>query len=235
MPRSRELAICSARKHCSRRSLNIRADCCSSHSIGESGYLGKRGYPSTPEVFDIPIIIRHPNHDYGRGIKSNILVQHTDIPATILDIANAKIMSDEYYYKWDNWVNQVFGDDKKTEKIASSSSADSINMHGKSFFKSLIHRKNKFRDYLVVAWGSAVTVINDQWWFNCKINRKGPFLYDLRSRNPFDTNVASSNPEVINYLFNLAIDEAEGRIPEYLIELADKNMDAPGCSNLVAR
>ncbi|GAG41503.1 unnamed protein product, partial [marine sediment metagenome] len=30
------------------------------HSIGDRNYLGKRGYPSSPEVFDIPLMIRFP-------------------------------------------------------------------------------------------------------------------------------------------------------------------------------
>ncbi|HEB31582.1 MAG TPA: hypothetical protein ENI15_12015 [Spirochaetes bacterium] len=60
------------------------------HSIGDFNYLGKRGYPSTPEVFDIPIIVRHPDYQYKGGKRSSIFAQHTDISAQILETAGVK-------------------------------------------------------------------------------------------------------------------------------------------------
>jgi arylsulfatase A-like enzyme len=57
------------------------------HSIGDFGYMGKRGYPSSPEVIDIPIMIRHPE-GIGAGKRSDMLVQHTDLSALILDMTN---------------------------------------------------------------------------------------------------------------------------------------------------
>lgn len=54
------------------------------HSIGDKNYLGKRGYPSHPEVYDIPLMIRHPE-GIGAGMKSDMLLMHTDITAQILD------------------------------------------------------------------------------------------------------------------------------------------------------
>ena len=56
------------------------------HSIGDSGYMGKRGYPSSPEVYDVPLIIRHPE-GISAGKRSDIFVQHTDVSAQILDFA----------------------------------------------------------------------------------------------------------------------------------------------------
>ncbi len=53
------------------------------HSIGDEDYLGKRGYPSHPSVFDIPLMIRHPE-GLGAGRRSEDIVQHTDITAEIL-------------------------------------------------------------------------------------------------------------------------------------------------------
>jgi arylsulfatase A-like enzyme len=58
------------------------------HSIGDRGYLGKRGYPSSPEVVDIPLMIRFPGAEYA-GRSSDMMVQHHDLGATILDIAGA--------------------------------------------------------------------------------------------------------------------------------------------------
>lgn len=59
------------------------------HSIGDRDYLGKRGYPSAPEVFDIPLMIRFPKAEQA-GTTSDRFVQHHDIRAAILEAANVK-------------------------------------------------------------------------------------------------------------------------------------------------
>lgn len=59
------------------------------HTIGENGYMGKRGYPSAKEVYDIPIFVRHPR-GIGAGIRSDMLVQHTDISALVLEQAGVQ-------------------------------------------------------------------------------------------------------------------------------------------------
>jgi arylsulfatase A-like enzyme len=55
------------------------------HSLWERrGYIGKRGYPSDPEVVDIPTFVRHPK-GLGAGTTSDAWVQHHDLQPTILD------------------------------------------------------------------------------------------------------------------------------------------------------
>ena len=56
------------------------------HSIGDRNYMGKRGYPSAPEVYDVPVLIRHPQ-GAGAGNRCDLLVQHQDITATVLELA----------------------------------------------------------------------------------------------------------------------------------------------------
>ena len=56
------------------------------HSIGDRGYIGKRGYPSSPEVVDVPLMIRFPGAEHA-GRASDMMVQHHDLTATILDVA----------------------------------------------------------------------------------------------------------------------------------------------------
>lgn len=56
------------------------------HSIGERDYMGKSGYPSAPEVYDIPLMIRFPGAEHG-GTSSDQFVQHHDITALILEAA----------------------------------------------------------------------------------------------------------------------------------------------------
>jgi arylsulfatase A-like enzyme len=59
------------------------------HSIADRGYMGKRGYPSTPEVFDVPLMVRFPGAEHG-GKRSDLLVQHHDITALILHAAGVE-------------------------------------------------------------------------------------------------------------------------------------------------
>jgi arylsulfatase A-like enzyme len=57
------------------------------HTLWEKrGYIGKRGYPSDPEVYDVPLLIRHPE-GAGAGTVCDAWVQHHDISATILEAA----------------------------------------------------------------------------------------------------------------------------------------------------
>jgi arylsulfatase A-like enzyme len=59
------------------------------HSIGDRGYMGKRGYPSAPEVYDVPLMVRFPRAQHA-GKRSGMFVQHTDLSAMILDAAEVK-------------------------------------------------------------------------------------------------------------------------------------------------
>ncbi len=198
------------------------------HSIGDNGYLGKRGYPSTPEVYDIPIIMRLPGSEICDGRISNILCQHIDIMPTILDIIGISMRyKDSYQYKWDDGVeaNRIM----KKNRIDKNKD---IKLDGKSFFRTLLNGEKRFRDHVTVAWGSNITVIDDNWWLNCKVNGKGAFLFDLSNINPFENNVATRNRKKTKELFKLALKDANGNIPDFLIEIADKNEDAPGCSDL---
>ena len=86
-----------------------------------------------------------------------------------------------------------------------------------------------------MGWGTAVTLITDRWWFNCKVDGTGAFLYDLKNAQPFIRNVADDNTDVVNRLFAQAKEDAGGSFPEWLVELARTKTDAPGCSSIAAR
>jgi arylsulfatase A-like enzyme len=59
------------------------------HYLGDHGLYGKMGYPLLPPVLDVPLLLRHPGTlKAGRSDRS--LVQHQDIPATILDACGVK-------------------------------------------------------------------------------------------------------------------------------------------------
>ncbi len=173
------------------------------HSIGDEGYMGKRGYPSEPAVLDVPLIIRHPE-GAGAGTTCDLLLQHTDITAAILAFA---------------------GVDPREP------------LDGRPFLEAALEGKKglALRDHVTVGWGGAVTVIDDRWWLNVKIDGAGPFLYDLQAPASREKNVADNHPDVVQRLFQAAVDDARGGFPDYLMELARSEKDAPGCSDLAAR
>lgn len=171
------------------------------HSIGDRNYLGKRGYPSLPEVFDVPLMIRFPKAEHA-GTTSEMFVQHHDITAVILEAANV---------------------------------APPVEIDGVSFLEDALAGRSGPRDHATVGWGSAATVIMDRWWFNCKVDGTGVLLYDLESSDPFKENVADEHPDVVHALFAQATEDAGGSFPEWLVQLARNQADAPGCSDLVAR
>jgi arylsulfatase A-like enzyme len=171
------------------------------HSIGEGNYLGKRGYPSSPETFDLPLLIRFPGAEHA-DTNSDMLVQHTDLTAAILDAAQIK---------------------------------PAIELDGKPFLSEATSGATGHRSHVTIGWSASPTVITDRWWFNCKFDGTGILLYDLSSDNPFDANVADQNREVVDALFQHALQDAGGAFPEWLVDLAKMEADAPGCSPLAAR
>jgi arylsulfatase A-like enzyme len=171
------------------------------HSIGDLDYMGKRPYPSAPEVYDIPLMIRFPGAEHA-GTSSDQFVQHHDIAAVILEAAGVEPPPE---------------------------------IDGSSFLGSALSRETGRRDHVTIGWGSSVTVLNNRWWLNCKVDGSGILLHDLKQANPFSVNVAEENPETVNELFALAKTDAGGGFPEWILELARTLKDAPGCSNLVAR
>jgi len=171
------------------------------HSIGDFGYLGKRGYPSDPAVLDVPLMVRFPGAEHA-GAQSDMFVQHTDITATILEAAGVV----------------------PPEPI-----------DGRSFLGDALAKQPGPRDHVTVGWGSAVTVINERWWFNAKVDGSGILLYDLQAADPYAQNVAREHRDVVKELFAVAEQDAGGSFPEWLLELARNQADAPGCSDLAAR
>ena len=79
-----------------------------------------------------------------------------------------------------------------------------------------------------------MTVINDRWWFNCKINGQGPFLYESPTPELDAPNVAEQLPNVVRELFQIGKADAGGGFPDYLFVQAESAGDAPGCSPFAA-
>jgi arylsulfatase A-like enzyme len=170
------------------------------HSIGDHNYVGKRGYPSRPEVLDIPLFVHHPE-GIGAGMRSDLWLQHHDISAQILEFAGLEPAQP---------------------------------LDGRPFLRVAVDGGPPLRDHVTVGWGFAVTVIDDRWWLNCKMNGRGVFLHDLTAEQPFDHNVADDHPDIVRRMFAQAVNEAGGSFPEELLQFAADHADAPGCSDLAA-
>ena len=171
------------------------------HSIGDRNYMGKRGYPAAPEVYDVPLMIRFPKAE-NAGKMSDMFVQHHDITAVILEATGVE----------------------PPEPI-----------DGISFIEDALSGGPGQRSHVTVGWGSTPTVITRKWWFNCKVDGTGVLLHDLEAGDPFARNVADKHPEVVQDLFAQAKADAGGSFPDWIIELARNQTDAPGCSSLAAR
>jgi len=171
------------------------------HSIGDRDYMGKRGYPASPEVYDVPLMVRFPGAEHA-GLTSDMFVQHHDITAAILETAGVE-------------------------------PPDPID--GISFLDDALGGRPGQRDHVTVGWGSTPTVITRKWWFNCKADGTGVLLHDLEAEDPFAVNVADEHPDVVRELFALALEDAGGDFPDWIVELAKNQADAPGCSSLAAR
>ena len=171
------------------------------HSVGDRTYMGKRGYPSSPEVYDLPLLIRFPGAEHA-GRVSDAIVQHHDLSALILEAAGVE----------------------PPEPI------DGVN-----FVRDALAGRPGSRDHATVGWGSAATVVTQKWWFNCKVDGTGVLLHDLEAKEPFAANVAREHPGVVHELFARALEDAGGSYPEWLLDLARNQADAPGCSDLAAR
>jgi len=171
------------------------------HCIGDGGYVGKRGYPSGPAVFEVPLFIRHPDGT-GAGRRSDLLVQHTDLAAQVLGLAGVDAAGE---------------------------------LDGESFFDQAVAGKPGHRDHVTVAWGPNLTVIDEAWWLNCKVDGTGVLLRDRSAADPFAANVADDHRDEVGRLFEAGLADAGAEIPAYLMEMARKQEDAPGCSALAAR
>lgn len=171
------------------------------HALGETNFIGKRGYPSHPACLDTVLMVRHPQHA-AEATTANHFVQHTDIGAQILDFAGV---------------------------------APRRKLHGQPFYRAALGGEAGERDHVTVSWNTAVTVIDDAWWMNAKVDGSGIFLYDLAAPDPFAANVAEANPDVVQALFALAMDDAGASVPKFLLDLAANVEDVPGSSALNMR
>jgi arylsulfatase A-like enzyme len=82
------------------------------------------------------------------------------------------------------------------------------------------------REYVTVAWGPLVTVVDETWWYNASIWGEGARLYRHKDDPHLETNLAESRPEICTTMLARAVADAGGSIPEAFKDYATK----PGCT-----
>jgi arylsulfatase A-like enzyme len=108
-------------------------------------------------------------------------------------------------------------------------------LHGQPFWEVALGTAIPHRDHVTVGWGAAMTVIDDTWWLNCKVNGSDPILHALNSENAFSANVAAANPEEVQRLFDLGVADAGGEFPDYLLKQASGEVEVPAWNPLAPR
>lgn len=99
-------------------------------------------------------------------------------------------------------------------------------LDGINVWDAIRDTKKPLREYVTVAWGPLVTVIDDTWWYNANIWGEGALLYRHREDPNLVTNLAEKEPAVCAMMRERAVQDAGGSIPE-----AFKNYATiPGCT-----
>jgi arylsulfatase A-like enzyme len=85
------------------------------------------------------------------------------------------------------------------------------------------------REYVTVAWGPEVTMIDDRWWCNANLSGDHPLLFALQEDPELAQDLAESHPAVVARAVELFQEDAGGDYPEYLKGAAGM----PGCSPIL--
>lgn len=105
---------------------------------------------------------------------------------------------------------------------------------GRSFYRTAFEGAPAARDHVTIGWHTALTVVDDKWWFNSLIDGRGAFLYDTPCPAPDARNVADAHPDVARRLYELGRADAKGGFPEWLLHWASFWGPASGCSPFAA-
>lgn len=154
------------------------------HSLGERGYVGKHDYPAHRSVYDIVLMIRHPD-GRGAGRRSTAVVQQHDLTAEILRVA----------------------------EISPEQPLD-----GRPFLEEALANR-PVRDHVTIGWGKSLIVITERWAMHCMADGSEPWLYDRTDPEPYKESVAPRHPDIVRRLYGLALADAGGAFPPYLLTM----------------
>jgi len=95
---------------------------------------------------------------------------------------------------------------------------------GRDIWKAAIEPEIGGRQHISTFWGTTVTVVTDDWWYNSDVWGEEPRLFDLKKDPNLDNNLASEKAGVCKELLALAINDAGGmdKLPQNLTKYKDR-------------
>lgn len=95
-------------------------------------------------------------------------------------------------------------------------------MEGKDVWPTVFDRSKTIQDHVTIGYGSLITVINDDWWYNSNFWGEGQLLYALKDDPKLEKNLAGEYPNICKEMLDLAIQDAGGSIPDIVEKYRDK-------------
>ncbi len=95
-------------------------------------------------------------------------------------------------------------------------------MEGINFWPAVLDESKDIRNHTTTAWGSVVTVINENWWYNATLWGDQPLLFSLKDDPELTINLAKEHPDICKHMLEMAHEDAKGEIPEYLKGYLDR-------------
>ena len=95
-------------------------------------------------------------------------------------------------------------------------------MEGKNFWPAVSDPSMTVQDHVTIGYGSLITVINNEWWYNANFWGEGNLLYALKDDPKLINNLADDHPGICKDMLDLAIEDAGGEIPEVVHRYRDK-------------
>ncbi len=106
---------------------------------------------------------------------------------------------------------------------------DTGGMDGIDLWPAATEAARSTREYVTVAWGPAITVIDETWWYNATIWGEHERLYRRTDDPKLERDLAGSQREVCEMMRQRAVDDAGGSIPDSFAEFSTR----PGCTPFV--
>lgn len=97
---------------------------------------------------------------------------------------------------------------------------------GRNLWPLVAKPDRTLREYVTVAWGPLVTVIDKTWWYNATIWGEDPLLYRYTTDKHLTKNLAPRHPRICEKMRQRAVADAGGKIPDYFRELTTRH----GCT-----
>ena len=99
-------------------------------------------------------------------------------------------------------------------------------LDGIDFWPKVLSGDERAREHVTIGWGSLVTVITDEWWYNASIWGEGELLYAVAEDPNQEYSLAAEKPDTCRQLRELAVQDAGGSIPDEFASYHNR----PGCT-----